>query len=69
LPRSFVGEFGWVSPPVLNSQTRLAVEICPAIGVIRVIGYETVQGQELPAPVTSTCELSQPPPEAWRSVA
>jgi len=69
LPRSFVGEFGWVSPPVLNSQTRLAVEICPAIGVIRVIGYETVQGQELPAPVTSTCELSQPRPEACRSVA
>jgi hypothetical protein len=54
----FVGEFGWVSPPVLNSMTRLAVEMCPASGVLRVIGYEQPTGQELPEPITQTCELA-----------
>jgi len=44
-------EFGWVLPPVLNSQTRLAVEMCPAIGALRVIGYEQVKGQDTPEPV------------------
>jgi hypothetical protein len=57
-PGPFVGEFGWVSPPVLNSQTRLAVEMCPATGVLRAIGYEQAEGQELPEPVTLTCELA-----------
>lgn len=51
-PGPFVGEFDWVLPPVLNSQTRLAVEICCATGVLRTIGYEQVEGQELPEPVT-----------------
>ncbi|MGA8591574.1 MAG: hypothetical protein WCF55_09840 [Pseudolabrys sp.] len=45
-----VDEFGWVSPPVLNSQTRIAVEMCPGTGVLRVIGYEQA-GQDLPEPV------------------
>jgi hypothetical protein len=45
-----VDEFGWVSPPVLNSQTRIAVEMCPGTGVLRVIGYEQ-GGQDLPEPV------------------
>ena len=49
---SFEAKFDWVTPPVLNSQTRLAVETCPAKGVLRVIGYEQRQGQELPEPVT-----------------
>jgi hypothetical protein len=53
---AFVGEFGWVSPPVLNSQTRLAVEMCPASGVLRAVGYEQIEGQELPEPVTF-CEM------------
>ena len=57
-PGPFIGEFGWVSPPVLNSQTRLAAEMCPATGVLRAIGYEQVEGQELPEPVTLTCELA-----------
>jgi hypothetical protein len=46
-----VDEFGWVSPPVLNSQTRLAVEMCPGTGALRVIGYESADGQGLPEPV------------------
>jgi len=57
-PGSFGGGFEWVSPPVLNSQTRLAVEMSPATGVLRAIGYEQVEGQELPEPVTLTCELT-----------
>jgi hypothetical protein len=44
-------EFGWVSPPVLNSQTRLAVEMCPGTGALRVIGYEPAYGAGLPEPV------------------
>ena len=46
------GGFGWVTPPILNSQTRLAVELCPAHGVLRAVGYEPVRGQELPVPAT-----------------
>src|SRR5262249_26341700 len=45
-----VDEFGWVSPPVLNSQTRLAVEMCPGTGATRVIGYELPDGAGLPEP-------------------
>jgi hypothetical protein len=57
-PRPFGGGFGWVSPPVLNSQTRLAVEMCPATGLLYAIGYERAEGRELPEPVTLTCELT-----------
>jgi hypothetical protein len=57
-PGAFGKEFEWVSPPVLNSQTRLAVEMCPAAGMLRAIGYEQAEGQDLPAPVTQTCELA-----------
>ena len=49
--------FDWVTPPVLNQFTRLAVEMCPATGVLRAVGYEMATGAELPAPVTLTCEL------------
>ena len=56
-PSPFVGGFGWVSPPVLNSQTRLAVEMSPATGVLRAIGYEQTEGQELPKPVTLSTSL------------
>jgi len=45
--------FEWVSPPVLNSQTRLAVEMNPATGVLRAVGYEQAEGNELPEPVTA----------------
>ena len=54
----FAGEFGWVSPPVLNTQTRIAVEMCPARGVLRALGYEQAKGQELPQPITLPCELT-----------
>jgi hypothetical protein len=47
-----------VSPPVLNSQTRLAVEMCPATGVLRAIGYEQIEGHELPKPATLICEVA-----------
>jgi hypothetical protein len=52
----FGAGFGWVTSPVLNSQTRLAVEMCPAEGTLRVIGYEQIC-QDLPVPVTQICEL------------
>jgi hypothetical protein len=48
----FGTEFDWVTPPVLNSQSRIAVEMCPASGVLRVMGYEQPEDIELPKPVT-----------------
>jgi hypothetical protein len=59
-PGIFGMEFDWVMPPVLNSQTRIAVEMCPANGVLRVKGYEQPEALELPAPVT----LSEVPARA-----
>ena len=44
-------------PPILNPYTRLAVEMCPAAGVVRAVGYETPTGGDLPQAVTSTCDL------------
>jgi hypothetical protein len=55
-PGSFDGTFEWVAPPVLNSQTRLAVEMCAATGLLRVLGYKLAPGRELPAPVAMTSE-------------
>jgi hypothetical protein len=46
--------FEWVVPPILNPYTRLAVEMCPAQDVLRVAGYESVSGRDLPVVVTST---------------
>ncbi|HEY2231454.1 MAG TPA: hypothetical protein VGI22_27705 [Xanthobacteraceae bacterium] len=51
------GTFGWVTPPVLTPFTRTAVETCPAKGVLRAIGYETLPGCEYAQPVTQPCEL------------
>jgi hypothetical protein len=51
------GAFGWVVAPILNTQTRLAVELCPAQGVLRAVGYEQVAGHDLPQPATQMCEL------------
>ena len=48
----FGAEFDWVAPPVLNSQTRVAVEMCPASGVLRVMGLEQPEVLQLPEPVT-----------------
>jgi hypothetical protein len=52
------GTFAWVTPPVLNTFTRLAVEMCPGKGVLRAVGYETLPGCELAQPVTHSRELS-----------
>jgi hypothetical protein len=40
--------FDWVREPVLNPYTRLAVAMCPALGVLRVVGYDKTQAA-LPA--------------------
>jgi len=32
--------------------------MCPAAGVLRASGYEQTEGQELPDPVTLTCEMA-----------
>jgi hypothetical protein len=48
----FGAEFDWVTPPVLNSQTRVAVEMCPASGALRVTGFEQPESSDLPEPVT-----------------
>jgi hypothetical protein len=55
---SFDGDsFGWVEPPVLNPYTRIAVEMCPARGLIRAVGYELADGDELARAVTAPREL------------
>jgi hypothetical protein len=50
--------FGWVAPPVLNPYTRIAVEMNPARGLIRAVGYERHGDEELARPVTEPRELS-----------
>jgi hypothetical protein len=50
--------FGWVAPPVLNRYTRLAAEMCPASGTLRVVGYELPPGGGLAQPVTRPCAIS-----------
>jgi hypothetical protein len=49
--------FSWIAPPVLNPYTRMAVEMCPARGVLRVVGYELFAGEELARPATLPREL------------
>jgi hypothetical protein len=51
--------FAWVTPPVLNPYTRLAIAMCPAKGTLRVVGYENVAGGELPQPVTQIREIEK----------
>jgi hypothetical protein len=51
------GTFDWVTPPVLNSFTRIAVEMCPAKGMLRAVGYETLPGYEFAQAVTQACEV------------
>ena len=59
-PGRIAGEaFQWVAPPVLNLYTRLAVEMCPAQGELRALGYENANGAELPRPATTMCEVTQ----------
>ena len=49
--------FGWIAPPVLNPYTRIAVEMNPARGVLRAIGYELHAGEEFARPVTEPREF------------
>jgi hypothetical protein len=56
--------FGWVAPPVLNPYTRIAVEMNPARGIIRAVGYELHGGDELARPVTQVCEYRVEPAAA-----
>jgi hypothetical protein len=51
--------FDWVAPPVLNPYTRVAVEMCPRAGELRVVGYERAAPGELPVPVTRVCEIAE----------
>jgi hypothetical protein len=61
--QGWTGEFGtrgfdWVRAPVLNPYTRLAVEMCAATGALRVMGYESIDGQELSQPATLPFEMN-----------
>jgi hypothetical protein len=38
--------FGWVAPPVLNPYTRMAVEMNPTRGIMRVVGYERPESED-----------------------
>ena len=58
------GDFGWVTPPVLNACTRNAIELCPALGILRVLGLEPKRGSELPHPVNQYCHPGAPRSEA-----
>jgi hypothetical protein len=49
--------FAWVTPPVLNPCTRLAVEMCAASGLLRAVGYELEPGADLPARATQVGEV------------
>jgi hypothetical protein len=51
------GGFGWVAEPVLNPFTRIAVEMCAAQGVLRVVGYEKPLDDALPQVVTQPREV------------
>jgi len=55
--RIFDGQFDWVTPPVLNPYTRLAVIMNPRDGILRAAGYETCE-PGLPRPVTGTCSIA-----------
>ena len=50
--------FAWICEPVLNPYTRIAVEMCPARGIMRVVGYDVVPGCELPQQVTQVREIA-----------
>jgi hypothetical protein len=53
--------FDWLREPVLNPYTRLAVAMCPALGVLRVVGYDRRGETLLPEPVTQACEVAAAP--------
>ncbi|WP_342362903.1 hypothetical protein [Terrarubrum flagellatum] len=50
--------FDWVRPPILNVFTRIAVEADPALGMLRVRGYEATAAGE-PAQATIDFDLAE----------
>lgn len=52
--------FGWLAEPVNNRFTRLAVEMCPARGVLRAMGLERMHDDMVATPVTGIRELVAP---------
>ncbi len=50
--------FDWLREPVLNPYTRLAVAMCPALGLLRLVGYDREGEALLPVPVTRLCEVA-----------
>lgn len=58
------GGFDWVTPPVLNPYTRLAVAMCPALGRLRAVGFESEDGIAFAQPVTQICEIGAGAPSA-----
>jgi hypothetical protein len=58
-PQPFArSDFAWVTPPVLNPFTRIAVEMCAASGTLRAVGYEPEPGGTLPRRATMVRELA-----------
>ena len=58
-PQPFArSDFAWVTPPVLNPFTRIAVEMCAASGTLRAVGYESEPGSPLPRQATQVRELA-----------
>ena len=49
--------FGWLAEPVNNRFTRLAVEMCPARGILRVLGLERIADRTSATPVTEMREI------------
>jgi hypothetical protein len=52
--------FGWVTPPVLNRFTRLAIEMCAADGTLRVAGYECEPGAAEAQRATQVTSVTAP---------
>jgi hypothetical protein len=52
--------FDWVTPPVLNRFTRLAIEMCAADGTLRVAGYECERGGALAQRATQVTSVTAP---------
>lgn len=50
----------WVTAPVLNRFTRLAVEMCAGTGTLRVAGYEPVAGGEAARRATQVTTVEAP---------
>jgi hypothetical protein len=60
--------FAWVTPPILNPYTRIAVATCPARGRLRVLGYESEDGVALAQPATQARAIGASEGEATAAV-